>query len=318
MIELILKSRDFHKINNTNEIKDEMMDFISIQFLDFKQEEIDWVKEKFGLDFSIMNHTEDIEVSSHYFENENQASFHFSIPYFNKTKHMVEEPLFIIISSNRVFVFLTSSLDDFFNKTYSFKFNASIKHLSDPKGMFKMQVEYISDYYADVTESLAKRIKTLASRVLIEKEFTDKDLDIITQYNFNNLLVKESINETKRIFSMYKKGEWEKRMNVKETIDIELNDLAVVSDYIQFNFDRLDDLKENISNKIELEQNHIFKILTMVTVCIAFPTLIAGVYGMNFEMMPELKWKFGYPTAISIMFLSVVFPIIYFKRKRWL
>jgi len=107
-------------------------------------------------------------------------------------------------------------------------------------------------------------------------------------------------------------------MNIKETIESEINDLSVVSDYIQFNFDRLDDLKENISNKIDLEQNYIFKMLTVFTVCISLPTLIAGIYGMNFANMPELNTTFGYPLAIIAMVFSTILPYIYFKRKKWL
>ena len=116
---------------------------------------------------------------------------------------------------------------------------------------------------------------------------------------------------------MYKKSSWGKRNDIKETIESELNDLSVVSDYIQFNFDRLDDLKENVSNKIDLEQNYIFKILTIVTTCISLPTLIAGIYGMNFANMPELNSTFGYPIILVLMVLSAVLPIIYFKRKKW-
>lgn len=97
-----------------------------------------------------------------------------------------------------------------------------------------------------------------------------------------------------------------------------MSDLSAVSDHVQFNFDRLNDLKENVSSKIELEQNHIFKMLTVVTVCIALPTLIAGVYGMNFENMPELNFPYSYPIVIVIMILSALLPFIYFKRKKWL
>lgn len=48
------------------------------------------------------------------------------------------------------------------------------------------------------------------------------------------------------------------------------------------------------------------------------PTLIASVYGMNFDHMPELHWRFGYPWAIGLMFLSAALPYLYFKRKGWL
>ncbi|WP_394776119.1 CorA family divalent cation transporter [Flavobacterium sp.] len=59
-------------------------------------------------------------------------------------------------------------------------------------------------------------------------------------------------------------------------------------------FERLDDLKDYISTKIDLEQNRIFKTLTIITMCISLPMLVAGVYGMNFKNMPEQEWEYGY------------------------
>jgi magnesium transporter len=190
--------------------------------------------------------------------------------------------------------------------------------LSDAKSIFKFQIEFISDYFADITESETKKVKALASTILLEKNVSQEAMDLITRYNFNNILLKESLIETTRVFNLYKKSSWEQKFDIKETIESELNDLSVVSDYIQFNFDRLDDLKENISNKIDLEQNHIFKMLTVVTVCVSLPTFIAGLYGMNFENMPELKATFGYPIAITAMLFSAILPYIYFKKKKWL
>jgi magnesium transporter len=48
------------------------------------------------------------------------------------------------------------------------------------------------------------------------------------------------------------------------------------------------------------------------------PTLIASIYGMNFKMMPELNWEFGYPMAIMLMIVSAILPFVYFKKKGWL
>jgi magnesium transporter len=47
------------------------------------------------------------------------------------------------------------------------------------------------------------------------------------------------------------------------------------------------------------------------------PTLVASIYGMNFDVMPELKWAFGYPWALLLMALSAILPYMYFKRKGW-
>ena len=318
MVELYTKTNGFVKLDSVREITGDHTDFISIQFHDYQEEDLEWVRSSFHIDLSIMNNVEDIEISSHFQENSSQSAFHFSVPCYKQKNVMVEESLFMILTEDRVFGFFKSSLDDYLNEIYGHKFDLRVSAIYEVEDLFKFLVEFLSDYYADITENIAKRIKQLASRVLVKKEFQDDDLDTITQLNFNNLLVKESINEFVRILTLHKKSVRKSGMNVKDKIEEELNDLSVVSDYIQFNFDRLDDLKENISNKIELEQNRIFKLLTMITFCISMPTLIAGIYGMNFQHMPELKSEYGYFFALIAMLLSVVIPLVYFKKKKWL
>jgi magnesium transporter len=317
MIEILLKNKEIIKVNSPSEIRNQDLDFHVMQFIDYTDKEINWVGEKFGIDFSVMKHYEDIEISSHFLSNDNQVSFHISIPYYDEDKKLIESPVFFIISSKGLFFFSNSAVDNFFNKTYSYKFS-ELQKISDSKNILKFQIEFISDYFADITESETKKVKALASTILLEKKFSSEVMDLITRYNFNNLLLKECLLETTRVFNLYKKSSWLQKIDIKETIESELNDLSVVSDYIQFNFDRLDDLKENVSNKIDLEQNHIFKMLTVVTVCISLPTFIAGLYGMNFVNMPELQAPLGYPVAIVAMLFSAVLPYLYFRRKKWL
>jgi magnesium transporter len=69
---------------------------------------------------------------------------------------------------------------------------------------------------------------------------------------------------------------------------------------------------------ISMDQNGIIKTFTVASVALMPPTLVASIYGMNFEDMPELKWVLGYPWAIGLMVLSALLPIAYFKRKGWL
>ncbi|SFB56620.1 CorA family divalent cation transporter [Algoriphagus aquimarinus] len=317
MIEILLKNKKSFKAQHVSELIVSELDFHVMQFLDHSNADLRWLEESYELDFTIMKHYEDIEISSHFLENEKQAAFHFSIPYFNHEKTMVEEPLFIIITYAGLFLFTSVNLDTYFNEMYPAKIN-SLKRITDLNGIFKFQFEFISDYFADITENLSRKVKNLANDILIQKDFSGNVMDIITRHNFNNLLIKESLLETTRVLRLYIKSDWEQKAELKESVRGELNDLTVISDYIQFNFDRLDDLKENVSNKIDLEQNHIFKMLTVVTVCISLPTFIAGVYGMNFEIMPELKLGFGYPLVLLVMICSAILPFIYFKRKKWL
>jgi magnesium transporter len=69
---------------------------------------------------------------------------------------------------------------------------------------------------------------------------------------------------------------------------------------------------------ININQNKIIKLFSVASVGLLPPTLIASIYGMNFEFMPELHWPYGYPFAIVLMAASVVVPFLYFRRKGWL
>jgi magnesium transporter len=69
---------------------------------------------------------------------------------------------------------------------------------------------------------------------------------------------------------------------------------------------------------ISIEQNAAMKLFSWVAVVFMPPTLIAGVYGMNFEHMPELHWRFGYPAALILMLISAIGPWVYLRRKGWL
>ena len=69
---------------------------------------------------------------------------------------------------------------------------------------------------------------------------------------------------------------------------------------------------------LDIKQNRIMTILTVITTIFLPLTLIVGWYGMNFRYMPELEWRWGYPLIIGISILIVVISILYFKKKKWL
>jgi len=69
---------------------------------------------------------------------------------------------------------------------------------------------------------------------------------------------------------------------------------------------------------INIEQNGIIKFFSVVAVVFMPPTLIASIYGMNFDVLPELHWKAGYPMALLAMVIAAALPVLWFKRKGWL
>ncbi|CAH0214885.1 magnesium transporter CorA family protein [Roseomonas sp. CECT 9278] len=77
-------------------------------------------------------------------------------------------------------------------------------------------------------------------------------------------------------------------------------------------------LLDAVLGMINVEQTGIIKTFSVVSVAMMPPTLIASIYGMNFEIMPELKWELGYPLALILMIGSAILPVLYFRRKGWL
>jgi magnesium transporter len=77
-------------------------------------------------------------------------------------------------------------------------------------------------------------------------------------------------------------------------------------------------LRDLYKAHLDLKQNRIMTVLTVVTTIFMPLTLIVGWYGMNFKYMPELEWKGSYPVVIALSILIVVISLIFFKKKKWL
>lgn len=95
-------------------------------------------------------------------------------------------------------------------------------------------------------------------------------------------------------------------------------DLTALSDHANFLSNKVNFLLDATLGMISIEQNNIIKIFSVAAVVFLPPTLIASIYGMNFHLMPELDWPFGYPLAILLMVLSAYLPYRFFKGKGWL
>ncbi|MBA3883167.1 MAG: magnesium transporter CorA family protein [Chthoniobacterales bacterium] len=95
-------------------------------------------------------------------------------------------------------------------------------------------------------------------------------------------------------------------------------DLGSLSDHATFLGGKVSFLLDATLGMINNEQNAIIKILSVAALVFLPPTLVAGIYGMNFESIPELKWVHGYPFALTLMIISAVLPYLFFRRKGWL
>jgi magnesium transporter len=95
-------------------------------------------------------------------------------------------------------------------------------------------------------------------------------------------------------------------------------DVVFLSDHATFLSSKITFLLDATLGLINLEQSQTIKIFSVAAVVFLPPTLVASIYGMNFEFMPELDWLAGYPFALGLMLVSAVLPYLYFKRRGWL
>jgi magnesium transporter len=95
-------------------------------------------------------------------------------------------------------------------------------------------------------------------------------------------------------------------------------DVASLTDYEAHLSSKVQFLLDATLGFINIEQNEIVKTLTIASVVGIPPVLIAGIYGMNFHVMPELSWPWGYPFALGLIVVTALLPLVWFKRRGWM
>jgi len=109
---------------------------------------------------------------------------------------------------------------------------------------------------------------------------------------------------------------WSKDM--REQLKTMQRDVASLTDHASYLSNKITFVLDAMLGVVNLEQNNIIKLFSVMAVVLMPPTLIASIYGMNFKVMPELEWVHGYPMALVMMLLAAIVPYWIFKWKKWL
>jgi magnesium transporter len=109
---------------------------------------------------------------------------------------------------------------------------------------------------------------------------------------------------------------WSK--DIREQLKTQQRDVASLTDHASYLSNKITFVLDAMLGVVNLEQNNIIKLFSVMAVVLMPPTLIASIYGMNFKDMPELGWEHGYPIALVAMIAAAVVPYYIFKLKKWL
>ncbi len=105
---------------------------------------------------------------------------------------------------------------------------------------------------------------------------------------------------------------------VRERLKSAEKDISSLNEFSTHLTDKVQFLLDSTLGFINIAQNSLIKVLTIVSIMGIPPTLIAGIYGMNFHDIPELSWKYGYGYSWALMIISAVAPLIWFRKKGWI
>jgi magnesium transporter len=180
--------------------------------------------------------------------------------------------------------------------------------------MFEQKVENL----ADALEDIHRKLEDVSYMVL---EVLDSDLedaiDQLAKLEDSNGKIRLCLMDTQRSISFLQRH-LRNYPDLQETAREIMRDVETLMSHTTFLFDKINFLMDSTQGFINIAQNKIIKIFSIAAVVFLPPTLVASIYGMNFQHMPELDLKLGYPGALVLIVLAGIAPYWFFKRKGWL
>ncbi|GAA0414709.1 magnesium/cobalt transporter CorA [Massilia aurea] len=290
-----------------------------VDLTDPSEEERVWVKAKYNVILPGEDEVQDIEASARYYEAEN-GDLHL------RTDFLLEEEdgpsrvitVAFILSGKILFSVHNDDLPVF--RLVRMRARSRPGSIEDYMDVLLDLYATDAEYSADSLEGIYESLEEVSTRVL-QKEFTDQDaaaaLNAIAHEEDLNGRIRRNMMDTRRAVSFLMRGRLLNSDQFEEARQI-LRDIESLDGHTSFLFDKVNFLMDATVGFININQNKIIKIFSVASVAFLPPTLIASVYGMNFTVMPELQWRFGYPLAILLMIGCGVAPLWYFRRRGWL
>jgi magnesium transporter len=182
--------------------------------------------------------------------------------------------------------------------------------------LFSVDAEYSADTLEGIYDELEKVSKMVLSGDVTDAMAGEVLGDIARQEDLNGR-IRRNMMDTRRALSFAMRL---RMLNAEQFDDARqiLRDIDSLDSHTAFLFDKINFLMDATVGFININQNKIIKIFSVASVALLPPTLIASVYGMNFQFMPELQWSFGYGYAVLMMVASAVVPMWYFRKRGWL
>lgn len=290
-----------------------------VDLTDPSDEERDWVSGIFGVRLPDEDEVKDIEASARYYEADN-GDLHLRSDFLLEEDEGVSRVVTVafILARNMLFSMHNDDLPVF--RLVRMRARSRPGSIGDFKDVLLDLYSTDVEYSADALEGIYQNLEEV-SRSVLQKDFSDQDaaasLNAMAREEDLNGRIRRNMMDTRRAVSFMMRGRLLSPDQFDDARQI-LRDIESLDGHTAFLFDKINFLMDATVGFININQNKIIKIFSVASVAFLPPTLIASIYGMNFRILPELNWSFGYPFALALMVASAVTPFWYFRRRGWL
>jgi len=288
-----------------------------VDLIEPDEQERERVQCELGQSLATRPELDDIEASARFFEDEDGLHIHSFFYFEDAEDHAGNCTVAFTIREGRLYTLRERELPAF----RLYRMRARNQKLTDGNAyellldLFETKIEQLADEIENIYSDLEK-----LSRVIMEGRQGDEyDAALSTLAELEDIgwKVRLCLMDTQRALNFLVRKARLPSGQLEQAREI-LRDIESLLPHNESLFQKVNFLMQAAMGFINIEQNRIIKIFSVVSVVFLPPTLVASSYGMNFQFMPELKWSFGYPGAIALMILAGLAPYLYFKRKNWL
>jgi magnesium transporter len=292
-------------------------DIIWIDLQNPSFDELRDVEEHFDIRFQSKQEQAEIESSSRYFETDEEIIANTNFLQADNTQQagFSSNGVSFILQNETLFTYREADLANFAECVRKIK--ASGRAFGSGKKILVSLFETGIDTDADIIEGISRNIVALGRELSFTGSTDEKLILQINRLLDDTMMLRQNVIDKQRVVTaMLRSRDFEG--TELESLRILIKDVNSLLDHTTFNSERLEYLQDTFLGLINIEQNKIIKIFTVASVIFMPPTLIASIYGMNFQAFPELHWRYGYPFAILLMLLSSFTTLYLFRKKKWL
>ena len=278
-----------------------------------------WVGRFFDVQLPNPSSLTDLEASARFYVEDN-GEIHLHSDFLLDTKEGSRNvAVALILHRDVLFTVRTEELPVF--RLQRLRARTQPGYVTDGKDVLLDLYAADAEYSADALEDVYAALEEV-SRHVLGTEVTDTEAakilaDIAREEDLNGR-IRRNVHDTRRAVSFLTRGKFQNSDQLEDARQI-LRDIESLDGHTSFLFGKINFLMDSTVGFININQNKIIKLFSVASVAMLPPTLIASVYGMNFQgWFPEIQWKYGYPFSLGLMLVSVAVPFWVFYKKGWL